>query len=98
MIYWSDVNLFHSITVRMVQIFIDHGFCKYSSTGFCAFGSILLFKDDALSYQSGTLALKLLDKVWAKDISPYVSIAHYGLITPFHASIHSSLNPCEYID
>ena len=79
----------------MVQISIEHGYCEYSSIGFASFGVILGFGGDKLSYQFGTLALMLLDKVFVKDLIPYAYITHYGLITPFYRPLHVSLSPLK---
>jgi len=79
-----------SIAKRIVDLTFQYGISKYSSLGFCTFGSALRIKGDNLGYRFGLLGLKLAEKCQSKEMISMALNGFYTLISPYYRSYHDS--------
>ena len=91
--YSGNFNLHATICSKMIDLTMKHGISKYSCFGLCSFAVVLCNNGDKSSYDIGKLALKLLEKSNSKEMMPMVNTCFFGLISPYFASMHSSIVP-----
>ena len=98
--YFINPKIYCLVSLRMVNLTLQHGISKFSCLGFIALGSALCTKFsnmmDKFPFELGKLAIMLLDKVYVKEYIPWVYGPFYGMINPFYESIHKSVKP--YLD
>ena len=99
-VYFINPQLYFRISLRMVFLTFEYGVCKFSALGFSALGSALCSKGssmmDSFPYQVGKLSILFLENVYVKELAPWVYGCFYGLVHPFYASIHDSID--RYLD
>uniref|UniRef100_A0A7S1YZJ2 Uncharacterized protein n=1 Tax=Ditylum brightwellii TaxID=49249 RepID=A0A7S1YZJ2_9STRA len=82
---------------RMVQLTLRYGVCKESAIGFASFGFLLCgsFNDIKGAYHCGQLALKLMEKLQAKEYMARIHVMVFGSIHSWVAHHRLSLKPLE---
>jgi len=81
--YFVNFPMFKWFSCRIVQLSLEHGFCKYSAVGMIQYATILagqLINDVQGAYKIGKMVLKLSERFDAMDIMPYIYMTYYGYI------------------
>jgi len=82
--YFINTPMMKFFACRLVEISLEHGFCKYSALGIMQYSMVLVGKlihDVQGGYRVGKMALKLLDRFDdATDILPPTYLVYYGFI------------------
>jgi len=91
--YFSNPQLLASISARIVQLSLAHGISDFSPVGFAIYGAVLTSQGDDLGYHVGKIAMRLLKESQTKENIPWVYNAYFGMIVPFHMSIHDAIKP-----
>merc|ERR1719343_1800160 len=79
--FFSNLKLLFFVSLQMVCLTYDHGYSRYSSIGFAAFGSALSSKRDKDGYDFAKFGLILLEKCTIKENIPIVHNIFYTLVS-----------------
>ena len=85
-------QVFASLTIKMVQLTVNHGISKYSSVGFGNFAALLRRIKDKSSFDFGKLSLKLLEKLKGKELIPGVNCCFSAFISHFYVHLSKSID------
>ena len=89
----GNLNLVALVAVKMIELVFKYGLSKYAPYAVASFAVLLVENGDKSSYDFGKIALNLLKKSKAKEMTPIIHVIFYYLINPFFASVQSSLDP-----
>ncbi|MBW4564361.1 MAG: AAA family ATPase [Mojavia pulchra JT2-VF2] len=88
-------NIYVQVILTMVNLCIEHGHSEIAAFVYCQYGLVLsgvLGEIDA-GYQSGKLALKLLNKFRATELKCKINLVFNTFIRPWKEHINSTLSP-----
>ena len=86
------------ITLRMVQLTLQHGVTAASSLGFAMHGFYLcgVFGKRKEGYRFGRIALYVLERFQSKELLSQVFLAVYGFTNHWSKHLHLSLEPLQH--
>jgi predicted ATPase len=91
-----DYVFYAQIAYTMVDLSNRYGTCALSAFGFVSFATVSIQSDAHLGLAAGKLAMRLLDKYRAPEVTPKVYALFYGMIAIWHMPLRSSLEPLAY--
>lgn len=93
--FYSDPNLLGSMSLRLVKLSLEHGFCGISSYGFAMFAMMAVGITNSVSegIRYGDLALRIIDKYQAREWIPRVYVLVHGCLTPWKVRMAKTIVP-----
>jgi predicted ATPase len=91
-----DPVLYAQIPYTMVDVSNRYGTCPLSAFGYSFYGSVVVNDDPHQGLQAGKLALRLLDKYKAAELTSRTYALFYGMTANWHMPLHSLLEPLAY--
>jgi len=79
--YFVNPPMLKWFTVRLMEITLEHGICRYSALGILRFTMILggkLIHDIEGGYRSSKMAMKLIGRFDGTDLLPTANLIYYG--------------------